>query len=258
MKVVQKHLFLLLTILLIYSAMPGEAGAKDAWVAVKSKNFYLIGNASEKDIRRVGTKLEQFRETFRLLFSNMKLTGAVPTNVVVFKDDGAYKPFKPKRGDGKIDNEIAGFFQPGEDVNYITLSAGGDDQETFGVIFHEYVHWILDTNFGKSEVPPWFNEGLAEYYQTFEIKDDIKVKLGLPQGGHLNMLRQSQLIPLSELFNLTQYQVLQTGGHSRSIFYAQSWAMVHFLVQSGKQPALSQYLGMLQNGAKADAAFAIM
>ncbi|MBK6724519.1 MAG: tetratricopeptide repeat protein [Acidobacteria bacterium] len=256
MKVVQRNLFLLLTCLFIYSAMPGEAEAKDAWVAVKSENFYLIGNASEKDIRRVGTKLEQFRETFRLLFSNMKLTGAVPTNVVVFKDDGAYKPFKPKRGDGKIDNEIAGFFQPGEDVNYITLSAGGDDQETFGTIFHEYVHWILDTNFGKSEVPPWFNEGLAEYYQTFEIKDDIRVKLGLPQGGHLNMLQQSQLIPLSELFTLTQYQVLQTGGHSRSIFYAQSWAMVHFLVQSGKQPALSQYLGMVTNGAKPDAAFA--
>ncbi|MEQ1646471.1 MAG: tetratricopeptide repeat protein, partial [Pyrinomonadaceae bacterium] len=137
----------------------------------------------------------------------------------------------------------------------ITLSAGGDDQETFGTIFHEYVHWILDTNFGKSEVPPWFNEGLAEYYQTFEIKDDIKVKLGLPQGGHLNILQQSQLIPLNELFNLTQYQVLQTGGHSRSIFYAQSWALVHFLIQNGKQSALSQYLGMIRNGAKPDAAF---
>lgn len=256
MKVIQRNLFLLLTILFIYSAMPVETEAKDAWVAVRSKNFYLIGNASEKDIRRVGTKLEQFRETFRLLFSGIKLTGAVPTNVVVFKNDGAYKPFKPKRADGKIDNEIAGFFQPGEDVNYITLSAGGDDQATFGTIFHEYVHWILDTNYGKSEIPPWFNEGLAEFYQTFEINDDIKAKLGLPQFGHVELLQQSKMMPLGDLFKTTQYQVLQTGGHSRSIFYAQSWAMVHYLTLSGKHKELGQYLGMVTNGAATDVAFA--
>jgi hypothetical protein len=45
----------------------GVAHAKDQWVRVQSKNFVLIGNASEKEIRRVGTKLEQFRETFRNL-----------------------------------------------------------------------------------------------------------------------------------------------------------------------------------------------
>ena len=33
----------------------------------------------------------------------MKLTSPIQTNVVVFKSDGAYRPFKPKRADGKPD-----------------------------------------------------------------------------------------------------------------------------------------------------------
>ncbi len=72
---------------------PNVVSAKDEWLQVRSKNFLLIGNAPEKDIRKVATKLEQFRETFRLLFRSMKLSASVPTNVVVFKSDSSYRPF---------------------------------------------------------------------------------------------------------------------------------------------------------------------
>ncbi|MFZ1702317.1 MAG: tetratricopeptide repeat protein [Pyrinomonadaceae bacterium] len=235
--------------------MPATLSAKDDWVQVKSKNFLLIGNASEKDIRKVGTKLEQFREAFRLIFSSSNLTASIPTNVVVFKSSSSYKQFKPKRADGKIDEQIAGYFQPGDDVNYITLAVGGDPSETYGTIFHEYVHFIINTNFGRSAVPQWFNEGLAEYYQTFEIADDIKVKLGLPQNNHLALLQQSKLMPLDQLLRVTNYQLHQTGGHSRSIFYAQSWALVHFLTQGGRSAALTQYLNAVVKGVDEKAAF---
>jgi hypothetical protein len=159
------------------------------------QELFLVGNASEKEIRKVATRLEQFRETFRLVFSQINLTASVPTNVVVFKSASSYKPFKPKRDDGKIDTNIAGYFQSGEDVNYITLSTEGTDADTYGTIFHEYVHFIIDTNFGKSEVPPWFNEGLAEYYQTFTIEEDQKVKLGMLQNETLDAASAEQADP---------------------------------------------------------------
>ena len=173
-----------LSIALVIAALGLSFGLRAAdpsgWVQVRSKNFNLIGNASEKDIRRVGTKLEQFRESFHLIFPSTSVDSRVPTNVIVFKSDASYTPFKPRRADGRIDDEVAGYFQSGEDVNYITLPLGGDEKQNYGTIFHEYVHFIIDTNF-KSEIPQWFNEGLAEYYQTFEIAGDIKIKLGLPQ-----------------------------------------------------------------------------
>ncbi len=239
-----------LFLLVLFFASPRPTNAMDVWTQVRSKNFLLVGNASEKDIRKVGTKLEEFRETFRLLFGGANLTSAIPTNVIVFKSDSSFKNFKPKRGDVKIDTFVAGYFQPGEDVNYISLSAEGDgsgDATKYGVIFHEYVHFIVNTNFGKSDVPPWFNEGLAEYYETFAIEADQKVKLGLPQPRHLELLNANKLIPLETLFSTTNRQLLQSGDHSRSIFYAESWALIHYLIQGGKADALNKFLNSLVN-----------
>jgi tetratricopeptide (TPR) repeat protein len=244
-------LLLLLVIVCLYSSIC----AKDEWTQVRSKNFFLIGNASDKDIRKVATRLEQFRETFQLLFKGINLVSPIATNVIVFKSDSSYRPFKPKRADGKLDNFVAGYFQPGEDVNYISLAVGGDDVETYRTIFHEYVHFIVNTNFGKSEVPPWFNEGLAEFYSTFTIENDQVVKLGLLIQYHLDLLRQTKMIPLDQLFAIGNRQLLNTGDHSRTIFYAESWALIHFLVQGGKGPALNSFLGAVIKGVPHDKAF---
>ncbi len=247
----------LLILAIVLSSQIGTL-AKDTWIQVRSKNFFLVGNASEKDIRKVGTKLEQFRETFRLLFSEVNLTASIPTNVVVFKNDSSFRNFKPKRADGKIDNFVVGYFQPGEDVNYISLSAegdGGGNDTRYNVIFHEYVHFIVNTNFGKTEIPPWFNEGLAEYYETFAIEDDQKIKLGLPQVRHLDLLAANRMMPLAALFGVTNHQLLQSGDHSRSTFYAESWALIHYLTQSGRGGEIDKFLGFLLKGVPAERAF---
>ncbi len=254
MKKIQSFYFLVV-FLVVLCFLPNSVSAKDEWLQVRSKNFNLVGNAGEKDIRKVALRLEQFRETFRQLFTKTNLNASIPTNVIVFKSDSSYKPFKPKRADGKTDKFIAGFFQPGEDVNYITLSTEGDDTDTYSTIFHEYVHFIINTNFGKSEVPPWFNEGLAEYYQTFEIADDQKVKLGLPQSNLLALLQQNKLIPLDTLFKISSYALLQTADHSRSIFYAESWALIHYLIQNGKTEGLNKFLTLSLKDVPSEKAF---
>lgn len=246
---------LIVVLLAAYVFLPGAVSAKDEWLQVRSKNFNLIGNASEKDIRKVATKLEQFREAFRLLFSQANLSSPIPTNVVVFKSDSSYKPFKPKRGDGKTDNFVAGYFQAGEDVNYITLTTGGEDAETYGTIFHEYVHFIVNTNFGKSEVPSWFNEGLAEYYQTFVMEEDIKAKLGLPQSNHLALLQQNKLIPLNDFFNVGNSALVQKGSHSRSIFYAQAWATIHYFMANKKTEGMGNFLTLSMKNVPEEKAF---
>lgn len=254
---INKTLSILVLILLnfVFLQTSLSANPKEEWLQVRTKNFNLIGNASEKDIRKAATKLEQFRETFSKLFKNANLNSGIPTNVVVFKSASAYKPFQPKRANGKTDTNIAGYFMPGEDVNYITLSTEGEEAETYGTIFHEYVHFIVNTTFGKSEVPPWFNEGLAEYYQTFEIKDDQKVNLGLLQQGHLNLLSQTKLIPLDTLFKISNYALHENGDHSRSIFYAESWALMHYLIQGGKTDNLGKFLLLLMQNVAPEKAF---
>src|SRR5262245_11060216 len=107
------------TLLSLNLKIVSPVAAKETWVGVKSKNFFLTGNAGEKDIRRVATYLEQFREVFSRLFPRAVLKSPVPTKVIVFKDRKSYLPFMPVY-QGKV-NDVAGYFQSGPDVNYITL-----------------------------------------------------------------------------------------------------------------------------------------
>jgi len=230
--------------------------AKDTWISVRSKNFSLVGNASEKDIRQVAVRLEQFRDVFARLFPDMSFTSPVPTTVIVFKSDSSYKPFKPV-ADGKM-VAVAGYFQPGRDVNYITLTSENRGEDSFTTIFHEYVHLLVNNTLGKTSVPPWFNEGIAEYYSTFDIQDDRKVFLGRLIPHHLDLLGSTQLLPLDRLFGVDYYSLERNKHDARGLFYAQSWALIHYLIQAneGKRlPQLGEFVSLLRQNVPLETAF---
>src|SRR5688500_18632371 len=95
--------------------------ASEKWVKVTSKNFSLVRNADEKDSRRVALKLEQFRHAFTQFYDKMRFDSPIPTTVIVFKDEKSFRDFKPVEN-GMRKDWVAGFFQPGQDINYMALS----------------------------------------------------------------------------------------------------------------------------------------
>ncbi|MDT7540186.1 MAG: hypothetical protein QOE33_90 [Acidobacteriota bacterium] len=210
--------------------------AKDTWTSVRTKNFFLVGNASEKEIRQVATRLEQFRYVFSQLFPKANMTTPIPTTVVVFKSDSSYVPFKPLYN-GKPSN-VSGYFQPGEDVNYITLTSEKREENPYAVIFHEYSHLIVGNNMG--DPPIWFNEGLAEYYSTFDVTNgDKKITLGIPVANHVYLLRE-RFMPLEQLLRVTHDDPAYNERDKQGIFYAESWALVHYLLQGNKGQRVQQ------------------
>ena len=227
---------LLLLLALNFPLRAAAVPAKETWTSVRSKNFFLIGNASEKEIRQVGTRLEQFRFVFSQLFPKANLASPIPTTVVVFKNDGAYKPYKPLHG-GKP-KDVAGYFQPGPDVNYITLTTEKRDGSPYAIIFHEFVHLLLENN--MKDPPVWFNEGLAEYYSTFEISDgDKKVTLGKPITDHVLLLRE-RFMPLDDLLRVRHDSPAYNEREKKGVFYAETWALVHYLLQSNNGQRVAQ------------------
>ncbi len=223
--------------------------AKDNWISVRTKNFLMVGNDSEKEIREVGLKLEQFREVFTRLFPNMVFSTPVPTTVVVFKSHSSYAPFKPHAN-------TAGYFQPGRDVNYITLTTElTGRQDAFNVIFHEYTHLLVNNTFKNA--PVWFNEGLAEYYSTFKITEDRKVTLGTPIGSHVYLLRDSKMLPLRTLFEVDHKSPHYNESKKQGIFYAQSWALMHYLLigKTGFVAPLTKFLELQNENVPLEKAF---
>lgn len=222
--------------------------AKDTWVSVRTKNFFLVGNSSEKDVRRVGLKLEQFREVFTRLFPNIKFKTPVPTTVMVFKNESSYAPFK-------IRANSSGHFQAGPDVNYIALTSRTKGDDHFSVIFHEFTHLLVKNTFDNA--PVWFNEGLAEYYSTFRMTDDQRVVFGFPIANHVLLLRRSKLLPLRMLFEVDHKSPHYNETDKTSIFYAQSWALMHYLMvgKAGRNEQLEKFRLLLNSRVPLERAF---
>ena len=185
-------------ILCICVHLPARASiAKETWTSVRSQNFMVVGNAGEREMRKLATRLEQFRQAISLLFPRTRIESPAPTTVVLFKNHAAFRFFKP-RYKGKIQENVGGYFLSTPDINYIALTAETRGSNPFEVIFHEYVHFILRNNLPNA--PVWLNEGLAEFYSTFEIhEDDQKALIGVPIARHVMALRNVRLLPLRTL-----------------------------------------------------------
>jgi len=186
-----------------------------------------------------------------MLFPSISQQAPAPITVVVFKDDASFRPYKPLY-QGKPGN-VAGFFQAGEDVNFIALTA---DTPTPHVIYHEFVHSL--TKDGAVQLPVWTSEGLAEFYGMFEIEPNGKeMMVGRPMDEHVFTLRQT-FMPVETLFAVKPGSPYYNEQQQQGIFYAESWAVVHYLMLGNnrqRQPQLVKFLTSLGTGKSIDESF---
>jgi len=243
---------LLVVLSIVAALVPTGADAK--WTQVRSTNFIFIGDASEGQIRRIAQKLEQFREVMLKALPGATAASPVPTVVMVFATDRSLRPVAPLFNGNPI--ELAGYFQPGEDVNYIAIDAEYIDPALLA-IFHEYSHFLVTNSIGP--VPAWASEGLAEVYELVQERDGgKKAVVGLAPQQHVELLKASTLIPIRDLLAVDQHSSVYNEGTRRGVFYAQSWALVHYLSfgNAERTKQFRQYLASVRSGSPAPAAFA--
>jgi tetratricopeptide (TPR) repeat protein len=229
-----------------------RALAKDSWIDVQTVNFHIISNAGEGETHKLALKLEQFRYAFTQLF-NIQAVASEPVTVVIFKDEASFRPYKPLY-DGKPAN-VAGYFHRDEDQNVVSLDLTGNKLHPLAIIFHEYVHVL--TGSLQRPLPTWLNEGLAELYSTFESKDQ-DVDLGRPVEEHVNLLRANPLIPLHTLFGVNTKSPEYNESAKQGIFYAESWALVHYLAvgdNRSRLPKLVEFAKLCGSGMDPEKAF---
>jgi hypothetical protein len=171
--------------------------SRDNWRSVRTNNLFVIGNADPEKLRQVAAWLEFFHAAFAQLVSRNVLDSSVPTTVILFRDEASFAPFKPLY-QGRPAN-LAGFFQPGEDVNYIAISLDPHERDPFSTAFHEYVHLHVKDNIPGA--PLWLNEGLAEFYGTMQFSGSEAV-LGAPLNYYIRLLREHEMLPLTTLFSI--------------------------------------------------------
>lgn len=241
---------LLLTIFIAAApyAATSTAQTRDNWRSVRTNNLFVIGNADPEKLRQVAAWLEFFHSAFARLVSRSVLDQSVPTTVVLFRDEASFTPFKPLY-QGRPAN-VAGFFQPGEDVNYIAISLDPGERDPFSTAFHEYVHLHLKDNVPNA--PLWLNEGLAEFYGTIQFSGG-EALLGAPLTHYIRLLREQEMLPLSTLFSIGTNSPHYNEQEKSGVFYGQSWALVHYLMLGGGAGRQDQFKRFLQQVSRGDA-----
>ena len=221
--------------------------SRDTWRSIRTNNLFVVGNASEEDLRQVALWLEFFHSTFGQLASRPVLDYSLPTTVIVFKDDASFVPFKPLY-QGRPAN-VVGYFQPGQDVNYIAFSLGRGGRSNLSTAFHEYVHLHLRDSLPG--VPVWLNEGLAEFYGSFAQSNNEAV-LGVPIPFYMRLFEREELLPLSDLFSIKTDSPHYNEQDKSGIFYGESWALVHYLLLGEGGRRQSQFKSFLNHIASGD------
>lgn len=214
-------------------ALPRE---KDRWFRLNAPHFVLFGNTPESTARTVAGELESLRATLALLKGEEAVLSPAPTTVYLFRGEKNFRDYRPESLP-----DVQGYFIPHPDGNFVALYNEGVER-SMEVIFHEYIHYFVDNNMPR--VPLWFGEGIAEFYSTFR-SDGKEVTIGRMIQGHVALLRQKQLMPLSELFAVTpDSKTYKERKHGQGLFYAQCWALVHYLNNGDPelQPRLSDFL----------------
>ena len=242
-----------LLLLLAVAALLCPARADAKWTQVRSANFIFVGEVSEGQIRRIAEKLEQFREVMLRALPGATATSPVPTVVMVFANQRSLQPVAPLFRGNAI--EVGGYFQQGEDLNYIVLDAEYIDLALL-TIFHEYSHFLVANSVGP--LPVWANEGLAEVYELVDARDGGKKALvGQAPLHHVELLKASTLIPIRDLLAIDQTSSVYNEGNRRSVLYAQSWALVHYLSFGNpeRRKQFNAFLGSVRGGMEPVAAF---
>ena len=137
----------------------------------------------------------------------------------------AAEPFLPVR-DGRVASLAGYFHHDGESTT--SRSRSKATTRARPVVFHEYTH-LLVRNAARS-IPVWLNEGLAEYYSTYALEaGGTRAHIGRPIAHHVALLRE-RFMPLSQLIAVDTASALYNEGERRSIFYAEAWALTHYLM----------------------------
>lgn len=203
----------------------------------------MSGDVDEADLRAAADDLEAFRAALATLYPGFD--AAHPTRIVIFKDRREFTRFLPRDASGKPQPNVSGYFVPYPDENFIVFGHYGGAGDR-ALVLHEYAHHVLRRS--VRPLPLWLNEGLAEFYSTFDHDTRLApAVVGRPPAQALAVLRSSPLLPLAEILETRSSSALLQDLDRARVFYAESWALVHYLTigRPGASPA--------QLGALADA-----
>jgi len=205
-------------------------------------------------------RFEQMRAVFGMLLGKERINQPVPLTILAFKNDKSYYQLAPLRNGQPI--VVPGFLLPGEDQEFIALNLS--EAEPWRAVAHDFAHMLLNYNYPPAQ--GWFDEGIAEYFSSIRL-DNKQVELGAdpelqasvkedlignqrdthPPKSLTELLGAEVWIALPDLFTMKHDTSTYNEGTHHTLYYAESWMVLHYLLHEKKLPETGTYFNLVLN-----------
>lgn len=208
------------------------------WKRAESPHFVVYSDGSERSLRDYTLKLERFDALLTMRFGSGPANQVRKLPVYLVADARALRVAVPGLPDG-----IDGYYSSSENDVFAVLVRGESDD----LLLHEYSHHVMARS-GDARYPGWLREGFAEYFATATVTAGGQASFGLPDPGRLRALQQNSWLPMDVVLRADgSFGIGSKTG--RSMYYAQSWALTHWLLaDTGRIRNLSAYVTAVNGG----------
>jgi hypothetical protein len=238
-----------------------RAADKPQWLRVSSDHFIVVTDGNLKQGHEVAARFEQLRAVFGQLLMRNRLRMAEPIEIIALRSDKDYAQVAPLVNGNPT--QAPGFFLGGEDRVFIVLNLSEPD--SWRAIEHPLSHYFL--NFNYPPTGPWFDEGIAEYFSSLYLGaksaglgGDPELNpaapdtdlfgnqfAGSPGKSFTEILNNPVWLTWPDLFQMKNRVVNGQEGTHRTLFYAQSWIFVHYLLSQNRLADVGRYFDLVEN-----------
>ena len=188
------------------------------FVKYDTGDYVIVTSRSSMQAKRFMEDLVKFRLTLEGVLGKRATPNAFPTTIVITSASDWNKWLIPRQN-------VAGFFQGARFANYMAINGDAPLSEALHVMFHEYTHYYLGSQFA-GEYPPWFNEGMAELMGYAKFDKGMAI-LQIPMH-RVYEAREGNWIPFDRLIRVDHTDPEYQSHRLAPSFYAQSWLAVQY------------------------------
>ena len=225
-----------------------RAKIKIVWAELNTKNYKIEYEAAipAQTAHKIGQELEDILVQYQTLFRFK------PSKKMLVRFMDSLNTYEQVGGNPRM----AGFYNPGSGYLVIKQMPFYDLVPT---VYHEAFHQYLHAYVGDVQIPIWFNEGMAVYFEGMQRDEKSKTNALNPRlikRGKIRMVKDAintrTQIPLETLLKVTHEEFHDK--ENEAIYYSQSFAVMFYFMQLSRGKAALNYMKELKKTGDPEAA----
>jgi hypothetical protein len=180
--------------------------------------FVIVTSRSATQAKHIIEELGKFKRTLERTLGKNATQNSFPTYIVITSTTDWKTWLQPREN-------VQGYFQRARFSNDMALDGDWPQGEALHIVFHEYTHYYLASQFA-GEYPPWYNEGLAEL-MGFAMFDKGRAITRVPID-QVREARDADWIPFERMIRVDQTDPEYQSHKLAPSFYTQSWLTLQY------------------------------